>query len=451
MADAFTPIIPETITVHLGAPDSPAPNVQIPFVDYIKNVASSEIYPTWPENAIRANVYAITTFALNRIYSNWYRNKGYDFDITNDTYYDQAFVYQRDIFDNISKIVDDLFNDYLVREGTIQPFAAKYCNGTTVVCNGLSQWGTVTDARNGFTPYQILQKYYGDGINIIQNAPVQNVRETYPGIPLKLGSGGNDVKLLQEELNRIGKNYPSITNIPNPDGLFDSTTEQAVKDFQKIFGLTQDGIVGKETWYKIAMIYNGVKKLGELTSEGIKIGELEPAYPSLLKEGMSGTEVKIVQYYLATLAYFNPDLYMVTPDGFFGPQTKEAVKVFQSYYGLTPDGIVGRDTWNAISNAYTKLVNSLPGSYSGVRLYPGYVLTVGEKSENVKYIQQYLNFISESYPEIPQVYVDGDFGNQTYNAVVAFQKEFGIPPTGLVGVITWSKILETYYKLKGVI
>ena len=118
MADAFTPIIPETITVHLGAPDSPAPNVQIPFVDYIKNVASSEIYPTWPENAIRANVYAITTFALNRIYSNWYRNKGYDFDITNDTYYDQAFVYQRDIFDNISKIVDDLFNDYLVREGT---------------------------------------------------------------------------------------------------------------------------------------------------------------------------------------------------------------------------------------------------------------------------------------------------------------------------------------------
>ena len=451
MAEQYTPIIPQTITVHLGPPDSPAPNIQVPFIDYIKNVASSEIYPTWPENAIRANIYAITSFALNRIYTGWYRNRGYNFDITNSPDYDQAFIYQRDIFNNISNITDELFNDYIVREGSIFPLAAGYCSGTTVVCNGLSQWGTVTDAKNGLTPYQILQKYYGNNINIVKNAPVQNIKEAYPGIPLKLGSSRNEVKLIQEELNRISKNYPAISRIPNPNGVFDTATETSVKDFQKVFGLTPDGIVGKKTWYKIASIYTGVKQLGNLNSEGIKINELEPVFPFILKEGMSGNEVRIIQNYLATLAFFNPEYYMINPDGVFGPQTKDAVMIFQSKNNLTPDGIVGRDTWNALSDAYIKLIESLPDTYYGVKLYPGYVLSSGETSENVKELQRYLNFISNYYPEIPSLTPDGIFGTQTYNAVIAFQKKFGIPANGVVGPVTWSKIIEVYYDLQDVL
>ena len=163
----FQPI-PQNITVHLGPPSSSAENITVPFVDYIKNVASSEIYPNWPENALRANIYAITTYALNRIYSEWYPSRGYDFDITNSTAFDQAYVPDRDIFENISVLVDELFNDYVVRQGTVNPLFTQFCNGTTSTCNGLSQWGTVNLANEGLTPYEILQRYYGNDINIIR-------------------------------------------------------------------------------------------------------------------------------------------------------------------------------------------------------------------------------------------------------------------------------------------
>ena len=169
------PFIPETITVHLGRPDSPARNVTVPFPDYIKNVASSEIYPTWPENAIRANMYAQISFALNRIYTEWYRSQGYDFDITNSTAFDQAYVHDRDIFDNISEIADELFTSYLTRPGSVEPFFAQYCNGTTVTCEGLSQWGTVPLAEQGMTPYEILTYFYGPDLNIVTDTPVAQV------------------------------------------------------------------------------------------------------------------------------------------------------------------------------------------------------------------------------------------------------------------------------------
>ena len=166
------PVIPETITVHLGEPDEPAQNVTLPFMDYIMNVASSEIYPTWPEEAIRANMYAQISFALNRVYTEYYRSRGYDFDITNSTRYDQYFVNGRDIFENIQRIAGDIFNDYIRRRGAIEPLFAQYCNGTTVTCNGLSQWGSVDLANAGYTPYRILTNYYGDNIDIITNTPV---------------------------------------------------------------------------------------------------------------------------------------------------------------------------------------------------------------------------------------------------------------------------------------
>lgn len=263
------PYIPETITVHLGPPDQPAQNVTVPFADYIKNVASSEIYPTWPESAIRANIYAQISYALNRIYTEYYRSRGYDFDITNTTQYDQSFTYGRDIFENISQIVDQIFDSYISRQGQVEPLFAQYCDGIQLQCEGLSQWGTVTLAEEGLTPYEILQHYYGDNIDILMDVPVGEIEVSVPPYPLQRGSIGDDVRQLQIRLNRISANYPAIPKISPVDGDFGIETEEAVKEFQRIFNLTPDGIVGRSTWYSILRIYNQRQTLvQELNSEG---------------------------------------------------------------------------------------------------------------------------------------------------------------------------------------
>ena len=184
------PYIPETITVHLGPPDSPARNVTVPFSEYVQNVASSEVYPTWSESALRANILAIMSFALNRIYTEYYRSRGYDFDITNSTAIDQAFVEGRSYFENISKLVDEMLGSYLRRTGFIEPLASKFCNGTTVVCEGLSQWGSEELAQQGYNSVEILRYYYGDDIEIVTDAPIRGITESYPGTPLRLGSTG---------------------------------------------------------------------------------------------------------------------------------------------------------------------------------------------------------------------------------------------------------------------
>ena len=224
----ITPFIPAYITVHLGAPDSNAENVTVPFADYIKNVASSEIFPTWPESAVRANIYAQISYALNRYYTEYYRSRGYNFDITNSTTIDQSFVYGRDYFDNISRIVDELFNDYVVKGSSIEPYFTAYCDGREVDCEGLKHWGTVDLANQGYTPYEILQYYYGDDIGIVTNAPVQNSTIPSPERDLTLGAVGNDVQQVQIRLNRISKNYPSIPKVYPVDGVYDTATENAV-------------------------------------------------------------------------------------------------------------------------------------------------------------------------------------------------------------------------------
>ena len=267
--NARLPTIPETITVHLGAPNQNAPNVTVPFVDYIANVASSEIYPTWPESAIRANIFAQISFALNRIYTEYYRVRGYDFDITNSTAIDQYFVNGRDIYENISQIVGEIFDTYIVRQGSVEPLFAQFCNGTTVTCAGLSQWGSVSLANEGYTPYEILQYYYGEDIDLVSDAPVMNISSSLPDRLLRLGTAGDDVRQIQIRLNRISDNYPSIPKIAIPDGVFSFDTEDAVRRFQEVFSLPADGIVGKATWYAIQFIYNAVKRLNELDSEGI--------------------------------------------------------------------------------------------------------------------------------------------------------------------------------------
>ena len=311
--------IPEYITVHLGAPnDTTAANVRVPFIDYIKNVASSEIYPTWPESSLRANMYAQISFALNRIFSEWYPSRGYDFDITSDTRYDQKFIYGRDVYESVSDIADEIFNDYIIRQGTVQPLFAQYCDGINVQCPGLSQWGTVDLAEEGLTPYEILQYYYGDDISIVFNAPTGPDLPSYPGYPLSLGSFGEDVRIIQRQLNRIGRNYPAVSPTLELNGLFDVDTELAVKNFQSIFNLTEDGVVGKSTWYRIKSIYNAVKGIAELTSEGVTSEELERLFPEVLTVGDTGIGVRSLQYYLAVVAYFNSFIPTPTIDGVFG-------------------------------------------------------------------------------------------------------------------------------------
>ena len=446
MPEVLTPIIPEYITVHLGPPDSNAQNVTVPFIDYVKNVASSEIYPTWPENALRANIYAIISFALNRVYTEYYRARGYDFDITNSTQFDQAFVPDREIFENIGYIVDQIFNNYVVRQGNIQPLFTAFCNGTTSTCAGLSQWGTVQLAEEGQTPFSILQTYYGNDIGIVENAPVGFTTESYPGVPIKEGDAGNNVRILQTELNRIARNYPAIPKIEKENGIFGVDTTESVRKFQEIFSLPQTGEVDKSTWYKIKQYYNGVKGLADLSSEGISVAEATVPFANEVSAGMSGIPVTTVQYYLSIIAYFNGALEPVPRSGTFGPETVAAVERFQEFYGLPVTGIVDNATWNTITKIYTETVASLPQGYQGnnAKLYPGFFLTKGMRNQSVSDLQTYLQLIAENIPEIPSVSVTGYYGDQTEAAVSAFQRLYGIDVSGAAGPVTWATIANQY-------
>ncbi len=443
------PVIPETITVHLGAPDEPAANVTLPFIDYITNVASSEIYPTWPDSAIRANMYAQISFALNRIYTEFYRSRGYDFDITNSTAYDQFFVNGRDVFDNIREIAAELFDDYIRRQGTVEPLFAQYCNGTTVTCPGLSQWGSVALAEQGYTPYRILQNYYGNNIDIVRGAPVGGNTVSAPDEPLRLDSAGGDVRLLQIRLNRISDNYPSIPKIPYPNGIFGFETEAAVREFQRIFNLTPDGIVGNATWYAVQRIYAAVKRLNSLNSEGLRYNDIDRQFPSTLSLGDRNTGVSLLQYYLDYLSTYYDTIPAVEVDGDFGEATRNAVYAAQSTFSLPVDGVVGEDTWRAIVDAYYGIVRRIPVQYTEGNTIPfgGTVLRQGSESESVRVLQEYLDFIADYFPEIPGVTPTGYFGPQTQASVEAFQTVVGLPVSGFVNAVTWGAITDLYSDL----
>lgn len=381
-------VIPNPITVHLGTPTSSASNVQVSFPDYVKNVASSEIYPTWPEAALRANIYAIITFALNRVYTEWYRNRGYSFDITNSTAYDQAFVYGRPIYSSISRIVDAIFNEYVRRQGQIAPYFTSFCNGTTATCQGLSQWGTVTLANQGYTPLQILRSYYPNDIEIVQTNIITNVISSYPGTPLRTGSTGLDVQTIQTYLTRIRRNYPAIPAISDPAGTFGSSTNAAVTKFQSIFNLTPDGIVGKSTWYKISSLYAAVAKLAELNSEGntLGIGTVPPS--STLRQGSRGPDVITLQYLLNLVSEYYPGIPAPTQDGIFGSGTRQSVIAFQQIMGLQADGIVGTATWRALYNTYLGIGQNVPSPGPGPDPAPGTITYVVQPGDSLWIIAQ---------------------------------------------------------------
>ena len=354
---AVIPFIPQQITVHLGPPNSNAANVTVSFSDYVKNVASSEIYPTWEESALRANILAIVSFALNRVYTEFYRSRGYDFDITNSTAYDQFFVNGRSFFTNIVQLVDELFDDYLRRPGFVEPLAAKFCNGTTVTCEGLSQWGSQNLATQGYNSVQILRSYYGD-VEVVQNAPVRGITSSYPGTPLRRGSVGPDVVVIQVELNRIAQNYPAIPKLQNVDGIFGSRTEASVIRFQEIFGLEPDGIVGRATWYALVRLYTAVTALSELRSQGQRFYAISWQYPDALRRGDTGSKVEQLQYMLSVLSSFIPEIAPLTIYGIFGPATENSVRAAQRRFNIPETGIVDRETWDEIYYQFSGIENA---------------------------------------------------------------------------------------------
>ena len=346
------PVIPQRITVHLGSPSSSAQNVTVSFIDYVKNVASSEIYPTWEESALRANILAIVSFALNRVYTEFYRSRGYDFDITNSTAYDQFFVNGRSYFSNVARIVDELFNDYLRRPGFVEPLAAKFCNGTTAICEGLSQWGSQNLAQQGYSSTQILRSYYGN-VEIVNNAPIQNVTTSYPGTPLRRGTTGPSVVTIQVELNRISQNYPAIPKIATVDGIFGAQTEAAVRKFQEVFNLDVDGVVGRSTWYALIRYYTAVLSLSELRSQGQRFYVNSWAVGDPIEQGDRGIKVEHLQYMLSVLSAYIPEIPSVEVDGIFGAATRNAVIAAQRRFDLPQTGVVNAETWDEIYDQFS--------------------------------------------------------------------------------------------------
>ncbi|MBS5603440.1 peptidoglycan-binding protein [Clostridium sp. AF18-27] len=258
-------VVPQTVVVHDGAPtDRTAKDYYVPYRDYIKNVASSEIYSTWPRATITANVLAIMSFTLNRVYTEWYRNQGYDFTITSSTAFDHKWIYGRNIFESISLVVDEIFDNYLSRPGVRQPILTQYCDGRQVQCpNWMTQWGSCDLGQRGYSPIEILRYFYGDSIYVNTAEQISGIPASWPGYDLTVGSSGPKVQQMQEQLDTIATVYSAIPRV-NPDGIYGERTADAVREFQSIFGLPQTGVVNFATWYKISHIYVGITRIAEL-------------------------------------------------------------------------------------------------------------------------------------------------------------------------------------------
>ena len=396
----------------------------------------------WPEAALRANIHCQISLALNRIYTEWYPSKGYSFNITNSTSYDQYYVHGRTVFDVMVRLTDDIFNTYIRKTGTVNPYYSEYCDGKTVTCPGLKQWGTVTLANQGRTPLQILKYYYGNDIEIVRTNNIESIPQSYPGSPLRQGDSGTAVFTLQRQLNRITKDYPFFGKL-TVDGIFGSSMTSTVKAFQKQFNLTADGVVGRQTWYKISYIYVSVKDLAELTSEGeTSSGTLSDGSwgGTTLRTGSTGSSVEQVQFWLNTLAQYESSIPSITVDGSYGTATANAVRAFQRQYGLTVDGVVGRETWNAIYNEF----RSIQSDNGTPNAYPGTALREGASGQNVRLVQFWLKIARTVYSSLNNVTVDGKFGAATTAAVKRFQNYFGLTSDGIVGRTTWNKLYEVY-------
>ena len=438
------PVIPNEITVHLGTPSEAANDTTISFVDYINNVASSELYPTWPTDALKANILSIISFTMNRIYNEWYRSKGYNFDITSSPVYDQKYTPNREIYENIGNIVKDVFNDYIVKDGQVQPYYAQYCDGRKTTCNGLSQWGTVSLANQGKDPLQIIRYYYGNDTTIKYNAPVGETTTSYPGYEIGLGQAGNPVSAIQRDLNRIRNNYPAIPLIETNLGIYNQETEDAVKKFQEIFALPVTGIVDKATWYKIKYIYTSVKKLSDLYTEGLTTDEATFQYRDVLEYGDTGIEVEFMHYYLDSIAFLDNDIPRLKTNSVYNDSTRTMVMAFQKKYGLPVTGKFTYQDFNVLKSVYDNMLKSFDKEYKDFvdDLYPGYFLSRGMSGEDIRKLQLLLLKICQYDKSIPGVKVNGEFDELTERSIKKIQDDYNLGITGIVGPFSWRKIVE---------
>ena len=434
------PVVPKNITVHLGKPNENASNVTVSFTDYISNVACSEIYPTWPRECLKANIYAIISFTMNRVYNEWYRSKGYNFDITNSTAYDQAFILNRSTYENINNIVEEIFNNYVVKGNGIEPYFTTYCDGRNTTCNGLSQWGSVSLANSGKSHLEILKYYYGSDISIKYDAEVGDTIG-YPGYVVGLGSAGNPVLAIQRDLRRIRRNYPAIPNITSTLGIYDEETRNAVKKFQEIFSLPVTGSVDKATWYKIKYIYTSVKKLSDLYSEGLTESEATFLYEDELNYGDTGIEVEHIHYFLDAIAFLDPDIPRLKTNSIYNDNSITMVKAFQKKYGLPVTGVFTYTDWNKLKEVYDKILLNLDNEFVN-DLYPDNFLSIGSSGDDVVKFQRYLLSICRYDHSIPGVRVNGVFDDLTRKSVLKLQRVFGLEENGIVGPVLWRRVVE---------
>lgn len=354
------------------------------------------------------------------------------------------FIYpNRGTYENLDHLVDEIFNQYIVGEGRIEPFYAQFCDGKLSKCQGLYQWGSVDLANQGYSPLEILQYYYEDNISI-KTALIEESNYRFEN-PLKLGDSGLDVLRKELQLDRISLNFPAIPKIDPIDGYYDETTEAAVREFQRVFNLPITGIIDKSTWYKITNTTTAVKKLAETTSEGILLSRFEQILSSVLLEGDVRPRVTLLQYFLVIVSLYITTIPEVAITGVFDNQTRLAVIAYQKTMDLEPTGIVNLETWESTYNQAIGILNTLPEQnvYLPLIRFPR-VYALGDQGPGVFVIQEMLQYISNVVPQIPYIEVTQIFDEDTENAVIAFQNFFNLEPTGILDETTWNNITEIY-------
>ena len=391
---------------------------------------------SWPEEALRANIIAQVSLALNRIWTEWYPSRGYSFNITGSPGYDQAYVNGRTVFAVMERLTAELFSTFVQRSGDAEPYFTEYCDGKTVTCPGMKQWGTVDRAREGMNALQILRYYYGNRVQLVTTDNIAAIPSSYPGSPLRRGSTGTNVRILRKQLSRIAKDYPSFGK-PAVTGTFDEATENSVKKFQKQFSLTADGAVGQRTWNTLyAAWVDAQSDLGGTAWPG-----------TALRRGAVGMEVRLVQFWLRLAADNYSALRTVTVDGSYGAATVSAVEAFQTLFGLTPDGVVGRSTWNKLKEVGLAVANKIVAA----NVAPGQFTTTtraGSSGTAVRAVQYYLRRLAAYYSDVPRVAVDGKFGAATTRAVKAWQSRAGLTVDGVVGRLTFQSLYDAAQALE---
>lgn len=391
---------------------------------------------SWPEEALRANIIAQVSLALNRIWTEWYPSRGYSFNITGSPGYDQAYVNGRTVFAVMERLTAELFNTFVQRSGDAEPYFTEYCDGKTVTCPGMKQWGTVDRAREGMNALQILRYYYGNRVQLVTTDNIAAIPSSYPGSPLRRGSTGSSVEQVQFWLSDLAQFDSSLVRV-TVDGSYGAATERAVRAFQQKQSLTADGVVGQRTWNTLyAAWVDAQSDLGGTAWPG-----------TALRRGAAGMEVRLVQFWLRLAADNYSALRTVTVDGSYGAATVSAVEAFQTLFGLTPDGVVGRSTWNKLKEVGLAVANKIVAA----NVAPGQFTTTtraGSSGTAVRAVQYYLRRLAAYYSDVPRVAVDGKFGAATTRAVKAWQSRAGLTVDGVVGRLTFQSLYDAAQALE---